>query len=297
MTTKRTTLLIVDGQNDFHPGGSLAIPTANEDAGRIAALLKDHADKFDRVIATLDTHQKLHINNPCFWIEAATGKNPTPFTIISAQDLREGKFSPHPNLRLPDDLSETLDPEFFQGREKVLKDDGKTLDLPKYCVEYAERLEAQGRFQICVWPEHCLIGSKGHALVEPIQESISYWSNLTGGSVYWVWKGQNLLTEMYSAFEADVPVSRGTALNTEVLEVLQEECDQLIVCGQAMSHCVNYTLRNVVAHWPKDRVSQIILLIDGASAVPGFEAAAEQFQADMKAAGVQLKTATEVFSG
>mmetsp|Transcript_17760 Transcript_17760/g.33459 ORF Transcript_17760/g.33459 Transcript_17760/m.33459 type:complete len:298 (-) Transcript_17760:104-997(-) len=297
MTSKRTTLLIIDAQNDFHPGGSLAIPTANNDAARIAGLLKDHADKVDRVCATLDSHQKLHIGNPCFWIETATGKNPTPFTIISAQDLRDGKYTPHPGLRLPANLSEALDPQIFQGREKVLKEDGMTLDLPKYCVEYAERLEAKGRFQICVWPEHCLIGTEGHALVDPIQESISYWSNLTGGSVDWIWKGQNLLTEMYSALEADVPVSEETALNTHVLESLLQGCDQLVVCGQAMSHCVNYTLRDIVAHWPKDRLSQIVLLTDGASAVPGFESAAEKFQADMKALGVQLKTAVEVFEG
>jgi len=297
MTTKRTTLLIIDAQKDFHLGGSLAIPTANEDAARIAALLKNHADKFDRVFATLDSHQKLHIGNPCFWIEKATGKNPSPFTIISAQDLREGKYAQHPGLRLPSNLSEVLDPQIFQGREKVLKGDAVTLDLPKYCLEYAERLEAKGRFQINIWPEHCLIGTEGHALVEPIQESISYWSSLTGGSVNWVLKGQNLLTEMYSAFEADVPVSKETALNTHVLQSLLQGCDQLVVCGQAMSHCVNYTLRDIVANWPNDRLSQIVLLTDGASAVPGFESAAEQFQADMKALGVQLKTAAEVFEG
>ena len=36
-TEDTTTLLIIDPQNDFHPGGSLAIPTADEDAERIAA--------------------------------------------------------------------------------------------------------------------------------------------------------------------------------------------------------------------------------------------------------------------
>jgi nicotinamidase-related amidase len=289
-----TTLLIIDAQKDFHPGGSLAIPTADEDSARIASLIGKHTNKIDRIICSLDTHQKLHIAHPCFWTEVATGTHPSPFTIISAEDLRQGKYTPHPSLRLPATLDETLDPEIFPGREKVLKDDGKTLDLVKYCIEYAERLEAKGRFQICVWPEHCLIGSSGHGLVSPILDAIAAWSAETGGSVEWVWKGQNLLTEMYSAMEADVPVTKETSMNTALQKSI-ETSDQLIVCGQAMSHCVNYTLRDIIQHWPKDRISKITLLTDGASAVPGFEAAAEQFQADMRAAGVQLKTTADVF--
>jgi nicotinamidase/pyrazinamidase len=59
--TTKTTLLLVDVQNDFHPGGSLAIPTADEDARRIAALITQHGDKIHRIVATLDSHLKLHI--------------------------------------------------------------------------------------------------------------------------------------------------------------------------------------------------------------------------------------------
>lgn len=290
----QTTLLIIDAQNDFHPGGSLAIPTANDDAARIANLLSTHVDKIDRVVATMDTHQKLHIANPCFWTETATGAHPSPFTIISAQDLREGKFTPRMDLKLPVELDQALDPSIFADRDKVLKEDGKTLDMVKYSIAYAEHLEANGRFQICVWPEHCLIGSKGHAIVDPIQEAMAKWSEATGGSVQWVWKGERLLTEMYSAMAADVPVTPDTALNTSFMESLKTS-DHLIVCGQAMSHCVNYTLRDIVAHWPKERLSQITLLTDGASPVPGFEGPADTFQKDMESAGVQLKTTAQVF--
>ena len=290
-----TTLLIIDAQRDFHPGGSLAIPTASDDSQRVAALLHKHAARIDRVVATLDSHHKLHIGHPCFWTQTATGKHPAPFTIISAQDLRDGKFTPHPKLQLPADLSRAVDPNVFAGRDKVLQQDGVTLDLTKYCIEYADRLEAKGRFQICVWPEHCLIGTAGHAIVDPILESIAHWSSLTGGSVEWIWKGEQLLTEMYSAIEADVPVTTDTAFNDSLVDSLQTS-NHLIVCGQAMSHCVNYTLRDIVKRWPQDRRGQITLLVDGASAVPGFEAAAEQFQADMKEAGVKLQTTDQVFA-
>lgn len=41
--------------------------------------------------------------------------------------------------------------------------------------------------------------------------------------------------------------------------------DKLIVCGQAMSHTVNYTLRDIVDDWEKHNlnVGNIILLEDG----------------------------------
>lgn len=94
--------------------------------------------------------------------------------------------------------------------------------------------------------------------------------------------------------EAEVPVNGETSFNQSLLESLKKT-DKLLVCGQAMSHCVNYTLSNIVEHWDKDKLAQITLLTDCASSVPGFEAAGAQFQEVMSKRGVQLKTAAEAF--
>ena len=107
-----------------------------------------------------------------------------------------------------------------------------------------------------------------------------------------VLKGQNLITESYSALEAEVPVTKGTSFN-ESLQKRLEESDHLLVCGQAMSHCVNYTLRSIVERWPKEKYGNITLLTDCASSVPGFEESGEIFQKDMAAIGVNLTTAAE----
>lgn len=281
-----TTLLLIDVQKDFHPGGSLAIPTADDDANRVAQLIQTHGSKIDRVVATLDSHHKLHIAHPCFWLDAK-GSHPSPFTIISHDDVINGTWQPRSTLALsPGDLT------VFQVASKG--DEGATLDLLEYAKEYTKRLEAKGRFQLCIWPEHCLIGTDGHAMVENIREALNDWSDATGGSIEFVWKGQNLLTEMYSALEADVPVSKETSFNQALQESLLES-RKLLVCGQAMSHCVNYTLRDIVDKWPKERRNEITLLTDCASAVPGFEKAAEEFQEDMKKAGIRLATAAEAF--
>jgi nicotinamidase/pyrazinamidase len=309
MTSAKSTtvaLLLIDVQKDFHPNGSLAIPNADQDAQRIATLICKHGSNLDRIIATLDSHHPLHIAHPSFWVsgdgddddvissEASKPKtqqqHPSPFTIISADDIRNGVWKPRSDIMIDPSL---LDPNIFNGTDTVMDNTTNKLDLQKYCLEYAMRLEQAGRFQLCIWPEHCLMGSVGYGVVDDVLQAMNEWSRSTGRSVEYVQKGQNLLTEMYSALAADVPVTADTDLNQTLLSSLQD-CNRLVVCGQAMSHCVNYTLRDIVKHWPKNRLKDITLLTDCASAVPGFEAAANDFQNDMVAAGVQLKTTNDL---
>ena len=85
-----TTLILIDVQKDFHPRGSLAIPTANDDAERIAKFIRTNCQLIDRIILTLDTHPKLHIAHSCFWIKGNNDPtvHPTPFTIISSSDIQ-----------------------------------------------------------------------------------------------------------------------------------------------------------------------------------------------------------------
>ena len=169
------------------------------------------------------------------------------------------------------------------------------IDMHKYAIEYTKRLEAKGKFKLCIWPEHCLIGSQGHCMVDVVFEAVQRWSQSTGGSVEWVLKGQNLLTESYSALEAEVPVDKATSFASDLQSSL-EGSDHLIICGQAMSHCVNYTTRSIVERWPKDKISSITLLTDCASSVPGFEEAGDSFQKEMSDLGVKLQTSTNLFA-
>jgi nicotinamidase/pyrazinamidase len=298
-----TTLLLIDVQNDFHPGGSLAIPTANDDADRIASLIRTLRP--DRVVATLDSHHALHIAHPEFWVHGTTHQHPEPFTVISSKQVADGTWKPRDDLHIP---STAVDPTIFDGAVFVPDGSGgdanKTkLDLAKYCVEYCSRLEANGRFQLCIWPPHCLIGTEGHALVPAVQRALLEWSRSTGRSVEFVLKGQALLTEMYSAVCADVPVSAATSLNRALVDSLMDTT-RLVVAGQAMSHCVNYTVRDIVRVATSDLTSneedraatarKIYVLTDCASAVPGFEGAAQQFLKEMRDAGVSLVTSSEL---
>lgn len=143
-----TTLLLVDIQNDFHPGGSLAIPTANEDSHRVAQLIQQHSAQITRVVATMDSHVKLHIAHPGFWVDGnddTTGRHPDPFTVIESKDIVAGKWKPRDDLKI---LPGTLEEGVFGALDGYITttgaDDG-SLDLRKYAIEYTKRLEERGK--------------------------------------------------------------------------------------------------------------------------------------------------------
>ena len=52
------TLIIVDAQNDFMPGGSLAVP----DGDKIVPVINSIQNKFDLVVATQDWHPQNHVS-------------------------------------------------------------------------------------------------------------------------------------------------------------------------------------------------------------------------------------------
>jgi nicotinamidase/pyrazinamidase len=54
----REALLIVDFQNDFTPGGALAVPHGDEIAGRVNALIESR--RFELIVATRDWHPRDH---------------------------------------------------------------------------------------------------------------------------------------------------------------------------------------------------------------------------------------------
>ena len=290
-----TTLLLIDVQKDFHPGGSLAIPTADKDANHIASFIRKHSSSISRIVLTMDSHHRLHIAHPVFW-KNAQGEHPSPFTIISMKDIQDGKWIPRTDIKQPVKSSRSgplIDNTIFSKEGDIpetMYDDCGNLDMVQYCIEYTRRLEEKGKFQLCIWPEHCLIGSEGHNVVPNVMDAVNYWCNESGGSVEWINKGQNLLTEMYSALCSEVPISKKTSFDHDLFESLKTGTDKLIMCGQALSHCVNYTVRDIVQQWPTDEIDKLVIFEDCASSVPGFEAAGGQFLKDMKDTGVGIAT-------
>lgn len=283
------TLLIIDVQNDFHSKGSLAVTGADEDANRIAKFIRQSIEpgstvQIDRIISTLDSHHLLHIAHPEFWVSSDNISHPNPFTLITSSDVESGKWKPRPDLKLRKDL---VDANVMKHSAHLLQDDG-SIDIQKYCMEYTKRLEESSRLTLCIWPPHCLIGTPGHNVVDVVREAMNEWTSATGRTPEFILKGTNLLTEMYSVLKAEVPISKDTDWNMELLTTLKHS-DKIYVCGQALSHCVNHTVRDLLIHMKGDE-SKVCLLSDCCSPVTSFESDGEIFIGYIKEQGAVVTT-------
>ena len=113
--------------------------------------------------------------------------------------------------------------------------------------------------------------------------------------VDYVTKGSNILTEHYSAVQADVPdpTDVSTQINTRLIQTL-ENADQILIAGEARTHCLANTVRDIANNFGDDSfVSKLVLLTDASSDIPGFESHAQNFMNEMTSRGMQLSTTTE----
>ena len=114
------------------------------------------------------------------------------------------------------------------------------------------------------------------------------------GVVNFVTKGSNIFTEHYSAVKADVPDSEdpATQLNTDLIQKL-EQCDQVIIAGEALSHCVASTVRDVAAELGTEGAEKLVILEDCSSNVPGFESLGDAFLHDMSQLGMTIANSAD----
>lgn len=273
-------LLIIDPQNDFcdlpeswqvsdpltgrRVGPTLPVAGAHADMQRLASLIRSGKNGISDIIVTLDSHHRVDVAHPPFWVQA-DGSNVSPFTTISAQQVREGVYCPRDAAALPRVLS------------------------------YLDELEAQARYTLMVWPIHCEIGTWGHNVHADVQAACNAWEEERLSAVKQVYKGANPWTEHYSAMQAEVPDAEDpdTLLNEKLIAKL-DQADVLLIAGEASSHCVKATTEHIVDNLPSKQLSKIILITDCMSPVGGFEQQAEGFLSAMRARGVQLATSQDV---
>ncbi len=275
-----TQLLLIDPQNDFcdlpedwlpHSPAlgtrlrpALPVAGAHDDLLRAAALVERLGAGLQGITVTLDSHHRIDIAHPGFWLDEATQAAPTPFTAITAAQVRAGAFRPRAAA----------------ARARVL--------------DYLDALEAAGRYTLMVWPVHCQMGSWGQTVHAGLQAALDRWADAQGRAVQIVTKGENPWTEHYSALQAEVPDADDTRtqLNRQLLAAL-DHADELLIAGEAGSHCVKATVEHLVEHLPAGACGKLVLLRDCISPVAGFEAAQEAFFGAMQARGVRLALSTE----
>ncbi|WP_036666637.1 isochorismatase family protein [Paludibacterium yongneupense] len=247
-------LLIIDPQNDFCdiPSAALPVAGASRDLERLAALLDRRGQHLAGVTVTLDSHHAYDIAHPSYWRDPS-GLPPAPFTRIDLTAFESGSWVPvdarrHVHARL-------------------------------YLRETA----------LTIWPEHCLVGSWGQGIYMPLHTALAAWERREHRVPVLLHKGLNPDTEHFSAFEAEVPDLHDAHTQFDARQVAHlVAAERVIVGGEALSHCVAASVRTLIRHLGPDFAAKLVLLSDASSPVPGFEAEAADFLAEMAALGVRL---------
>ncbi len=275
-------LLIIDPQNDFcdlppeyTPLDSLtglarkpALPVtgAHADMQRLATLIERGRGGIAAISVTLDSHHRYDIAHPTFWV-GADGGPVEPFTQIASEDLRAARFLPR-------------DPK---ARVRA--------------QAYLDALEANGRYQLLVWPVHCEIGAWGHNVHEDVRAAYNRWEDAALGVVTKIAKGANPWTEHYSAVMAEVPddADPDSQLNRKLIDSLAAS-QRVYIAGEAGSHCVKATTEHIVEQFDARGIAldKLVLVTDCLSPVPGFESQQQDFLDRMRARGVQLQPSADV---
>jgi nicotinamidase-related amidase len=256
----RLGLVVVDVQNTFcTPGFELFVggrsgTGAVDDNVRLCAFIYRNLDTISQIVPTLDTHRALQIFHPPFLVDP-DGAHPEPYTLIAAEDVEAGRWRINPDL-LP---GLGLDEEAAAA----------------YLVHYTRRLEAGGKYNLTVWPYHAMLGGLGHALVAAVEEAIFFHATARRSDPRFQIKGQDPLTEHYSVLGPEViqgpDGARVGTVNVALLELLRK-FDAVAIAGQAKSHCVAFTIADLLSGLgTRELASKVYLLEDCTSpvVVPG----------------------------
>jgi nicotinamidase-related amidase len=285
----RVCLLAVDVQNTFCvPGFELFVQGrsgtgAVDDNRRLCEFVYRNLESLTQIVPSLDTHRVTQVFH-AVWLVDADGNHPDPYTLVSAEDIESGRWTVNPAAA----ESIGVDPA-YAGRQ---------------LADYTRRLAEGGKYELTIWPYHALLGGIGHALVSAVEEAFFFHGIARYSQPDFQVKGEHPLTEHYSMLgpevtqgpDGEVLAQRNVALIDELLEF-----DAVVVAGQAKSHCVAWTIDDLL-EGDDSRVrrlaERVYLLEDCSSAVvvPGVvdytddaDAAYERFNA----AGMNVVRSTE----
>lgn len=262
---RRVHLLLIDLQRDFClPEGALFVAGrdgrgAIDDSERLARFVYRNLTLLTDITCTLDTHTPQQVFSPDFWTDA-DGRPLGPDRELTAEEVGAGAVRPAPGIAA-----------------MLGVDDGW---LHRELVHYCGSLEAEGRYRLHLWPQHCLLGGDGHSLVGVVQEARIFHALVRRSPVRSVLKGDHPLTENYSVFAPEVRerhapapagsrAARPVRIENELIEELLA-ADRVVVAGQATSHCVMWSVDDLLAESDRrtgDLANRIYVLEDCMSPV------------------------------
>lgn len=251
----------IDPQNDFMPGGSLAVPNADEDIDRACRLIFKYVDKISCILTSMDTHTEKQIFFPSWWT-GPNNEHPEPNTIITLEDVLSNRWTPIYKK------SETL--------------------------SYLEGLEKAGKKKLCIWPYHTLEKTEGWQLVDEYAKIRYFHSIVRSSKNPIITKGQNPCSEMYGIIKPEFSPKKNS-VNTFILDYFKKY-DIIYIFGEAASHCVLESLLQIAEYFFNDRdvLKKIHILIDCMSPIPTFEEETKEKFEYLSSLGMHLVKSTEV---
>ena len=230
----KTWLMLIDVQNTFclpdfelYVGGRSG-RGAVEDNVRLCEFIYRHLGTITKITATMDTHKTMQVFHAIFFVDK-DGNHPAPYTDIHAAELRDGKWTFNTALASQFGIA----PEY--GQQMV--------------TDYAEKLEKSGKYALTIWPYHAMLGSVGHALVSSVAEALFFHSVARLAQTEIVIKGESPFTENYSVIGPEVltgPMDETLGTHDQRFVQQLQEVDRLIIAGQAKSHCVAWTVHDLL---------------------------------------------------
>ena len=232
--SSRTWLMLIDVQNTFCiPGFELFVGGrsgrgAVEDNTRLCEFIYRNLGSITQITATMDTHMAMQVFHAIFFIDQ-DGNHPAPYTDIQLSELRDGKWRFNPALAPQFDIA----PEYGQ----------------QMMIHYAEQLQKSGKYALTIWPYHAMLGGVGHALVPAVEEALFFHTVARLSQTDIVIKGDTPFTENYSVIGPEVltgPMDELLGKHDQKFIQQLQEYDRLIIGGQAKSHCVAWTVSDLL---------------------------------------------------
>ncbi|HJF32231.1 MAG TPA: hypothetical protein K8V56_10735 [Sporosarcina psychrophila] len=231
----------IDFQNDFMENGELGVPNSHKDVERVTKFLYQNLDKVTTITLSLDTHELHQIFHPSWWVDAE-GNYPVPFTVITREDVEQGKWM--------------------------------SVEKQQESLAYIIHLERLGKKQLLIWPYHCIEGTYGAALEGQFSNMVHFHSVIRQSNIQKIVKAQDPLSEMYGIIKPEYATTDAT--NYAFLHSLLAY-DKIVIAGEAKSHCVLESVRQIVEYYgdKHELPSKIYLLDDCMSPIHGFEESTE----------------------
>jgi nicotinamidase-related amidase len=230
-------VIAIDIQKDFMEKGSLGVPGSHADVERFTRWIHRNLDKIARISVSIDTHNPFQIFFPSWWIDK-DGNHPAPFTPITVDDVESRKWIP--------------------------------LWMPSESLDYVKGLAAGGRQVLVIWPYHCIQGTNGHTLENQFANMAYFFQAAKLSKIEYIVKGFKPCTEMYGIFKPEYDPKN--TIDMTILNKLQKY-DKIVIAGQAKSHCVLESIRQMLELFGGNiaTTSKLFILEDCMSTIPGFE--------------------------